>query len=665
MADTGAGSLTRAARTGWFLRGVTLVLLGLPAPSPAMAATDQSAARQEFAVAYAEAEAGRGPPEGGDSQSLADYPLYPYLLAARLRSAIAAASAGAGELSLDARARQFLADHGQEPVGRVVRRAWLPSLAARRQWQVFLEAYAQVRSADQDLRCQAINARIALDRQDGLADAIIAEWLTPRSADDACDPGFEWLKTRGLLDDVLVERRARLALAEGEAGLAKWLAKSLPEEQARPLREWALLINSPQAAIDALIRSPGTPVEEAALLDGWSRLARRNPEAAVDRYQALVDARELDRAAASPYARAVALGLAWSRRSKALEYFAKVAAADFDDVAYEWHVRAALWAGDWARVAEAIEAMSPALRADARWRYWAARAQEALGNATRARELYAAVVPTDNWFAVLASARLGTPFAPHPQPIDFDAEAVAALETAPAFTRARELLAVDRPSLAQAEWNAGYDPLDPAGRKAAIALADRWGWHFQSIATAARLGIFEDYALLYPRPFDPPVADGARLSGLPPTLIYAVIRQESLYQPWAESGAGAIGLMQLLPSTARRTAAQLGQPRPTRERLTRPEANVPLGASFLAGLIDRFDGQLVLALAGYNAGPGAAQRWLPDAPMDTDVWVENIPYNETRSYVQRIMWHSVVFEWLADGEAEDASSWLVKVKPVE
>ena len=144
-----------------------------------------------------------------------------------------------------------------------------------------------------------------------------------------------------------------------------------------------------------------------------------------------------------------------------------------------------------------------------------------------------------------------------------------------------------------------------------------------------------------------------------------MLRQESLYQPWAVSSAGAVGLMQLLPSTAKITARREGLPRPTRSTLLDPAGNVPLGAATLAELVERFDGQVLLALAGYNAGPGAARRWLPSRSMDADVWVENIPYNETRAYVQRIMWHSVVFQWLRDREPEDASTWLVEVRPVD
>jgi soluble lytic murein transglycosylase len=120
--------------------------------------------------------------------------------------------------------------------------------------------------------------------------------------------------------------------------------------------------------------------------------------------------------------------------------------------------------------------------------------------------------------------------------------------------------------------------------------------------------------------------------------------------------------MQLLPSTAQATARRAGLPPPTRTSLLQPSVNVPLGSSFLSGLLDRADGQWPLAIAGYNAGPAAARRWLAATPVETDVWVENIPFNETRAYVQRVHWHSLVFDWLAERKPRDTSAWLGTVR---
>jgi soluble lytic murein transglycosylase len=161
------------------------------------------------------------------------------------------------------------------------------------------------------------------------------------------------------------------------------------------------------------------------------------------------------------------------------------------------------------------------------------------------------------------------------------------------------------------------------------------------------------------------VHKAAETTGLPDALIYAIIRQESLYRADAASKAGALGLMQLLPETARRSAKSAGLPVPTRSSLLLPEVNIPLGASYLKHLVDRAGGQLALAVASYNAGPGAVRRWLPPAPMDLDVWVENIPYNETRAYVQRVTWHELVFAWLADRKARTVTQWLGTVQAPE
>jgi soluble lytic murein transglycosylase len=124
-----------------------------------------------------------------------------------------------------------------------------------------------------------------------------------------------------------------------------------------------------------------------------------------------------------------------------------------------------------------------------------------------------------------------------------------------------------------------------------------------------------------------------------------------------------VGLMQLLPETARITARRVGLPTPTRTQLTEPGVNIPLGSAFLSSLVQRFEGETALATAGYNAGPNAARRWLPPAPMDLDVWTENIPFNETRAYVQRVAWHAVVFDWLGERKPRPAKDWLRVMRP--
>jgi soluble lytic murein transglycosylase len=353
---------------------------------------------------------------------------------------------------------------------------------------------------------------------------------------------------------------------------------------------------------------------------------------------------------------------ALGRDPRALEFFALGQASDFDEQAHEWHVRAALWAGDWERARKAIDAMPEALRNQNRWKYWSARVAEQLGDSSAAKKGYAAVMPTDNWYAVLSAARLGKQFAPTFKPAGVSDAGIDRLAAEAPFVRARELALCDMQTEAIAEWRAAYDTLEPSAQVQAIGLAAGWTWYLQAISAAAKLGIFDDYDLLYPHPYDAEVRRGATLSGLPPDLIYAIIRQESLYRADARSSANAIGLMQLLPETARRTAKSWGLTAPSNSSLVIPSVNVPLGSAYLRDMLDRWNGQAPFAIASYNAGPGAVKRWLPAAPMATDVWVENIPYNETRSYVQRVSWHRVVFGWIDERKPRDFSTWLGTVQ---
>lgn len=656
-----------AKRLAWVL---SLVCLGVVSSSAGEPGDAGAILRQSFLNAMAAAGVAPTQPAPEDDATLRGYVLYPYLVATRLLTQLRQVTPVAGELDapllpIDDAIASFLREQGDLPVTRRLRDEWLASLAARGAWRTYLTHYARDRDSQAALQCHAYSARIALGETAGLTADLTRTWLVPRTLPEACDVPIEWWRGRGGPRADLTARRARLALEAGQVALAQALVRELPAARAAPLRQWVALVEQPRREVGKLVAAPARQVDPAALLDGWTRFARADAEAAAALYPAFVAARRLDTRAASPYALSVALALAWSRRPAALDFFQRVHADNYDERAHEWHARAALWAGDWRQVASVVARMPEPLRSQTRWLYWAARASEQLGDHAQARAAYAAVMPTDNWYAVHAAARLDRRYAPTVEPLPLDEAALRRLGNEPAFIRARELLLAGMESEATAEWRLGYDDLPPDRQVHAVRLASRWGWHHQAIATAARQRLFNDYELLYPRPYDYEVKAAARSAGLPEALVYAVIRQESLYRADAGSSAGALGLMQLLPETARITARRAGLRAPTRSQLLEPSHNVPLGSRYLVALVDRFGGETALATAAYNAGPNAARRWLPAQPLELDVWVENIPYNETRAYVQRVAWHTLVFQWLDGREPLEVRSWLRTVRSLE
>ena len=649
--------MNKESTHGWLLKVCRLAATAwLAASVAAVASADtegaEAAVREQFRLAYAAAAIGV---ETADDDVLRGYALYPYLRAARLERALA----GAQGADADAAAAEFLAQAGDAPVASIVRRALLQSLARRASWQAFLDQY-QEQAATPQLECFELNARIALEQNNNLTEDIRARWLSAYRLPTECEPAFQWLRAQGGLSVELVARRVELLLDAGEASFARTVAARLPAETAAPLLQRAQFIEAPARMLDAFVRDPGQEVPPAVVLDAWSRLARNAPDEADARYRALFD-RLPSRNDAGALAQPLAKGLAWSRKAGALDYFARVPSGTLDPVGREWRARAAMWAGDWGEVRAAIAAMRPAEQADWPWLYWAARAAEERGDEAAARTLYRAALPGDNYYSAMAAARLGERVVPRLEPIPLDAAQVDNIAAADAFRRVRELTLTGLRDLATIEWQYGYRLLPEGQRLQAIHLAARWEIYDVAVAMATSHGRFNDYKLLYPRPHDAEVAAAAKLADVDADLLYGVLRQESLFRTDAASAAGAYGIAQLTPATARETARRWSLPAPSRADLFDPQISITLGAARLAELEKRFGSELPLALGAYNAGEAAVTRWLPPHAMDSDVWIENIPYNETRSYVRRVLWHGLVYRWLETGQPQNTGAWLATI----
>ena len=298
-----------------------------------------------------------------------------------------------------------------------------------------------------------------------------------------------------------------------------------------------------------------------------------------------------------------------------------------------------------------------------RWRYWNARALEAVGQKGEAFQRFTRLAQENDTYGLLAAWRAGKGWTPINEPKPVTAEQRAALDATPAFVRAQEAWRAQQRSIASLEWADAIAAVPASAQSALVREAASLGWYDQAIVTATRFGIFRDLDVLFPRPYAALVQQAASDSGIPAPWIYSVMRKESAFKADATSSANAIGLLQMLPGTAAMTAKALGQKAPSVEELKDPAINVPLGAAHLREVLDKSDGRWQMALGAYNAGFGAVRRWRPPTTMDADVWIENIPFNETRTYVQRILFHVGVYQWLATGKPVRANNWLPPVEP--
>ncbi|MGV8836685.1 transglycosylase SLT domain-containing protein, partial [Cellvibrio sp.] len=317
----------------------------------------------------------------------------------------------------------------------------------------------------------------------------------------------------------------------------------------------------------------------------------------------------------------------------------------------EWLLRESLRKQDWERVNEWLARLPEDARKTERWRYWQARTMEELEikeiNGETAASIYSSVAPARSFYGFLAADKTGVNYHLLDRPMTFTSEQIAEVENAQGILRAREFFARGELGAANREFfhTTRRMPLEKmviAGR-----LAEKLGWYRNGIQVMADAQYWDDLQVRFPIVYKEHVAKAAQQTSVNPLFIFAVTRQESAFVHDAKSTAGAVGLMQLLPATAKQTAQKNGLSF-TPQDLIKPEKNIALGSRYLDHLLGVFDGNRILAAAAYNAGPTRVKKWLntdKGAQLPYDVWIETIPYKETRGYVQNILSFSVIYAY--------------------
>jgi soluble lytic murein transglycosylase len=617
---------------------ILLIGLILLAAAPPVASATLETRRAEFRAALDQAE--RGPPLSPSTRrAVFDHPLYPYVEYAETLRDIRTTRADA--------VAEVLARHADLPFAAPLRTAWLRELARRRDWQTFSALYRD--STDIELQCHALQARLAAGRNGDLLDQAAALWRHGDSRPPACDAAFAQLQSAGRIDATLRWERIELAAAAGNVALMRFVARGLGDAERAQVEAYARFMEAPAATARDWPRNARS---RQIAMSGLERHARRDPGASEALLAALAAPLGLDDAQKARVQYAIALWSAASYLPDSARRMAAVPAAHYDERLHEWRAREALSRGDGAAVLAAVAAMPATQRADGRWRYVSARMHQQLGQPAQARPLLAALATEPNYYGFLAADHVGAPYALCPiEPVD-DSNTRKALLALPPLQRALELHALGRSNWAIREWNVAVPMLDDDRRRLAVALAVDAGWTDRAVFALAQGEDQRLYTLRFPLAHASHLRREARTHSLDPAWVAALIRAESAWQPEARSSADARGLMQLLPGTGAAVAKRHNITWNGVGTLYQPRSNISLGVAYLAEMLQRHDGRPFLATAAYNAGPTPVARWRTQrAPIEPDLWVETIPYKETREYVARIMAFAVIYDWRFGGRA--------------
>ncbi len=552
-----------------------------------------------------------------------------------------------------------------------LRNDWLLELGRRRDWNALVRDYPRFRmNDDREVSCYFTLTEHFAGKP--VTDAARALWFAQRDSDDGCTLMASTLFDAKVFGTDDVWMKLRLSIDANRPRVARtvaaWLDKPVPHEVSE-------LLEHP---VRYLRRMQGTPTRLQAELSLLAivRAATSDPEAAVglmdERWQAALGP---ERAA---WAWAVIGKQAALRLSSDAPLHYKRAFtllrgtprnALWSDEMLAWAARSALRAGRngdrWALTLRAIHAMSAGEQGDATWVYWRARALSATalpgdaGDAQReqARELYASIAGPLTFYGSLAAEEIGfVPALPVLAPTPSEADRARARAN-PGLSRALQLITLGLRSEGVREWNFTLRGMSERELFAAAEWAcEREVWD-RCINTSDRTRLDIDLAQRYPTPFRDIVLARSHETGLDPAYVYGLIRQESRFIPDARSSVGASGLMQIMPNTARWVARKLGLDYKP-EQIVDPTVNVKLGTGYLKLVLDDFDGSQAMAAAAYNAGPSRPRRWREGATVEPAVWAENIPFNETRDYVKKVLSNTAVYASLISGRTLSLKSWL-------
>jgi len=519
-------------------------------------------------------------------------------------------------------------------------------------------------------------AQLAAGDQPAAARTFAALWLqAPASYGDAAEaqlkaladggitvpapgPAERAVRAERLLSGGLIER----ALAEAQALVAEKPAPDVRERALRVVMNAARRLGRDETALaaasDALALAP--PERRPTWLLELGRLRqRRDRDAALVTLDRLVREHPKSPVAADALLLKAELLEAANRSADAEKTYVRLA-ADYPD---EDEAATALWRLGWVAWFRGNLAESTArwtrlqtargvgsLRESAT--YWLGRAWERRGDRDQAARQFNTLVrdAPRSYYGILAARRVATavPAAAAPA-FTFPTDPLEALQGDARYARAEALRGVGLRDFADEELDeltraAVGEPRRLYALSAAYVADERYHMalrilrrSFLGVARSGAGSPREFWEMFYPLGWRDALTAAAGRASVDPFLVAAVVREESSFYPAARSRVGARGLMQLMPDTGRAVAQARQIPFPDATVLDQPVTNLELGSTFFAGLLREF-GDPRLAAAAYNAGPTRVREWWAGRRSDDlEVWVDQIPYNETRAFVKRVM----------------------------
>ena len=557
----------------------------------------------------------------------------------------------------------FIAHYPNLPVTPKLERAWLRFLAHRHHDKLFLRFYTPAMDSDVALHCDDLSARARAGQN--VAAQVQAVWLTGATLPRSCQTvAAKWLRAGGATSQN-VWARAKLAMHAHNQTLMKRLVPALPPDLALWARRWLAMQAHPAHELAHITYPLVTRRARLIVRSGVMVLGYRSPTLAMAAWQKLRQTEPLLSEDNNYVLRGLGIIGAKEHLPQALAWISAAVPTGHNGRLRRWRVREALRERAWPQALIFIEALPASWRTQHEWQYWRARALAKTGHPRASSAIMKKLATHFGYYGFLAAGRLKVPYHIQNVPLTVPADALSVIAKIPDIQIAHELFRLHQHKEARALWFQALHGLSQQKIEAAGLLASHWGWRDCAILTVAGSPrAVHALNLRFPLLYRPLIEGDASRNKIDPAWVYGIIRQESAFIFDARSNVGALGLMQLMPQTGFITAREIHLEITGDRDLIDVSNNVDVGTHYLADVLLRADNEEPVATAAYNAGPTAAVSWLPvKVPLAADIWIDTIPYRQTRGYVKNVLAFTAIYDYLLKGRQDALTMRMAPIPP--
>jgi len=528
--------------------------------------------------------------------------------------------------------QKFLQQHQGTPLEWPLKKRWLLHLASVQLTQPFLKNYQM--GTDTVLDCTALQLRLLNESPAKIWPEVTDLWTHGESLPKECDPLFKRWQKAGQRTPEVVWGRMVKAADGGDERIIPYLRTLLPARLQYLGDKWKQVLADPNLVIRQKFLPLKHPWEREILAFGLKKIVWKKPDQALAVWARFEMDPHFTKSQRLDVARTFAIALSSKDDRRAAKFLAMVPVDAKDDLFLQWQIAWYLRQQQWPRVIEVLNELPEDVRRDPSWQYWLARAYEQSGQTEQSEQMLKALAATRGYYGFMAAAKMGLPPSLAHKPVPVSPQEYQDFRNSATIQRMREWEKLGRPNAAKRELNFLQKYGTPQQQLSAAKLAYDNGWYDRAIFALADAQYWDDVEMRFPMVYNKEIQKHAKAARVDPAWAMAITRRESTFIPTAKSPVGAMGLMQIMPRTAKHITGRNVKV----EALFNPNTNIDMGTDYLKYLLRANDNNLVFATASYNAGYSNVQRWIPkNREMELDVWIETIPFKETREYVKAVL----------------------------